>query len=206
MRLDVSTRTCYHPCVFPQLLMLMEFYRCYELIGAHDFEVSEERSITISRMKVDHRLLSYPFEQKLSPSSVQEACRWALVLYSVGHYNVVQPSSKIARCLVGNLQNVLKATDMRSCWQAASGTLLWILLLGAHMSLGQQERPWFVAALSKVARKAGQQQWVQVEESLRLCYFSDRVYGGSFRAIWAEVRSLALLFDAWQDEEPAVNH
>jgi hypothetical protein len=72
------------------------------------------------------------------------------------------------------------------------------------MSFGQHERPWFVTALCKITHKSGYQQWAQVEQCLRLFYFSDRVFGASFRAIWAEVESLTLLLDDWQEEENVV--
>lgn len=116
----------------------------------------------------------------------------------------MQPSSKVARCLVGDLKNVLQIADMSLCGKEPRGAVLWALLLGAHMSFGQEERTWFIVALSKVIQISGHQQWAQIESSLQMYYFSNRVYGTSFRAIWAEVRSLRLLLGGWEDKKIAV--
>jgi len=67
------------------------------------------------------------------------------------------------------------------------------------MSFGQQERPWFIAMLSKVARKCGLDSWAEVRDSLLSYYFSARVFEVSFRAVWTEVEGLASLLNTWFD-------
>jgi hypothetical protein len=162
--------------------------------------MGEKRSISIQRLNIDHRLLSYPFNYIPSHKPIQEVCRLAFILYSNAHYNVIQPSSEIARCLVADLQTALKATDLLSLWGTASATMIWTLFLGAHMSSGQLERPWFVAVLSKAARKSGRNKWEDVQESLLSHYYSPRVFEKPFRAIWAEVEVLSTLLTAWGND------
>jgi hypothetical protein len=123
----------------------------------------------------------------------------AFVVYSNAHYNVIQPSSEIARCLVQDLQSALKATDLSASWGSLSTTLIWVLFLGAHMSCGQRERPWFIAALAKAARKCGHNSWTDSRTSLLSYYYSDRVFEVPFRVIWTEIESLAPLLDGWLD-------
>ena len=163
---------------------------CFEQIGIYDFPPAEKRSISIKKANIDHRLLSYPFDYYGVYRPVQEACRQAFVLYSNAHYNVVQPSSKIARCLVEDLKVALEKTDMRSCWDDAYRALLWVLFLGAHMSFGQRERPWFVTVLARVVLKLESPSWFSVRAELVRFYYSDRVFQDSFRKIWEEAEIL----------------
>ncbi|KIW11829.1 hypothetical protein PV08_09102 [Exophiala spinifera] len=168
---------------------------CFEQIGIQRFTTDEKRSISMMRLNIDHRLLSYPFDYVQSQRPVQEACRLAFILFSNAHYNVIQPTSEIARCLVQDLQAALKATDLLSLWGNASLTLIWTLFLGAHLSFGQQERPWFVAMLSRAARKCDLNRWEDVRRCLVLYYYSPRVFEASFHAIWSEVEILTTLLN-----------
>jgi hypothetical protein len=147
------------------------------------------------RLNIDHRLLAYPYVNTQSPRPKQEACRLAFIVYSNAHYNVIQPSSKIARCLVQDLQAALKATDLSSLWGNACAVLVWVLFLGAHMSFGQQERPWFVTILARAVRKCSLYRWLDVRECLLFYYYSSRVFEVSFCAVWTEVEILASLSD-----------
>lgn len=100
----------------------------------------------------------------------------------------MQPSSKIARCLIEDLRTALEATDLHSCWgTAANKALLWVLFVGAHMSFGQRERPWFVVALARVVTTLELRDWMHVRGLLIRFYYSDRVFQESFRKIWEEV-------------------
>ncbi|KIW59767.1 hypothetical protein PV05_00034 [Exophiala xenobiotica] len=170
---------------------------CFERIGIHDFPVAEKRQVSIKRVNVDHRLLSYPFDHYGAHRPIQEACRLALITYSNAHYNVIQPSSKIARGLVEDLRNALEATALQSYWGTAHNALLWVLFIGAHMSYGQRERPWFVAALARVAQTLQSRDWLQVRALLVSFYYSDRVFQESFRKIWEEVELLSTILSKW---------
>jgi hypothetical protein len=143
------------------------------------------------RVNIDHRLLSYPFDHYGSYRPIQEAIRQAFVTFSNAHYCVVQPSSKIARCLIEDLKSALEVTDLRSGWGTASPALLWALFQGAHLTFGQRERPWFVAQLTRVSRNLRLRTWMQVRNLLVRFYYDDRVFQESFRKIWEEVSILS---------------
>ncbi|KAJ9634442.1 hypothetical protein H2204_006267 [Knufia peltigerae] len=170
---------------------------CFEQIGMQDFPAVGKRHISIKRVNVDHRLLSYPFDHYGTHRPIQEACRQGLIAYSNAHYNVIQPSSKIARGLVQDLKNALEATDLRSCWGSAHDALLWVLFVGAHMSFGEPERPWFVAALVRVTQTLQPRDWLQVRAWLVRFYYSDRVFQDSFRRILEEVEILSTMLPKW---------
>lgn len=151
------------------------------------------------RVNIDHRLLSYPFDHLNSTisSPIQEAIRQAFVTFSNAHYCVVQPSSKIARCLIEDLKGALEATELSTCWGKAAPALLWSLFQGAHLTLGQRERPWFVAQATRVSRHLHLRNWMQVRSLLVRFYYVDRVFQESFRNIWEEVLLLAESLAGW---------
>ncbi|KIW21627.1 hypothetical protein PV08_02207 [Exophiala spinifera] len=170
---------------------------CFEQIGMQKFAPDVKRHISIKRVNIDHRLLSYPFDHYGTPRAIQEVCRQALITFSNAHYNVIQPSSKIARGLVQDLKTALEATDLPSCWGPAHEALLWVLFVGAHMSYGERERPWFVAALVRVTQTLQPRDWLRVRSWLVRFYYSDRVFQDSFRRIWEEVETLSTILPRW---------
>lgn len=170
---------------------------CFELIGVYDFHPEIKRQATIMRVNIDHRLLSYPFDHYGTHRPIQEAIRQAFVTFSSAHYCVVQPSSKIARCHIEDLQNALIMTDLKSCWGTASRALLWVLFHGAHLTFGQRERPWFVTALARVSQSLQLQTWIQTRAILVRFYYVDRVFQDSFRKIWEEVELVRNSLSSW---------
>jgi hypothetical protein len=160
------------------------------MIGHYDFPKEVRRQASITRLNVDHRFLSYPFDHYGTYRPVQEVIRQAFITFSSAHYSVVQPGSKVAECHIEDLKKVLEMTDLGSCWGDASQALLWALFYGAHLSSGQRERPWFVAVLTKVASSLRMRTWMQVRTVLVRFYYVDRVFQDSFRRIWEEVEIL----------------
>ena len=67
---------------------------------------------------------------------------------------------------------------------------MWVLFLGAHMSAGQRERPWFVMNLARGARLLKLDNWVDVRTILLRYFYIDRVYQKSFEEAWQEARML----------------
>jgi hypothetical protein len=169
---------------------------CFEQIGIYPFPHLEKRHISIKRTNIDHRLLSYPFTHPDDTSTpIQETIRLATILYSTAHYNVVQPSSAVARSLITDLKTALEQTNLRDCWGESTNALLWVLLLGAHLSAGQAERPWFVTALGRMRMKVPVQcrDWAGVRRVLVGFYYSDRVFLQSLRKVWQEVEGVMSL-------------
>jgi len=173
---------------------------CFELLGVHDFPTEVKRQASIARVNIDHRLLSYPFDHHSGYRPIQEAIRQAFITFSSAHYCVVQPSSKIARCHVEDLQNALALTDLQTCWGSANKVLLWVLFQGAHLTFGQRERPWFVIGLARVIQTLKLRSWIQVRSILVRFYYVDRVFQDSFRRIWEEVELLSASLSSWFED------
>jgi hypothetical protein len=176
-------------------------HSCYEHIGTLLFQPLEKRYISIKRVNIDHRFLSYAFDHPddVSHSPVQEVVRLAYILYSRSYYGIVQPASVVARALVADLKAALEQSDLRGLWNDASNVLLWVLFLGAHMSAGQVERGWFVTAMCKIRsdKMRGDKSWFGARRVLLGCYYSDRVFMESLKRVWKEVETLAGLLNLY---------
>jgi hypothetical protein len=159
---------------------------CFERIGLHDFEIEEKRLVSMKRADIDQRFQSFQFDYYSGQRPVQEALRIAFIIFSNAHYNVVQPSSKVARCLVEDFKRALEQTDIKRCWGDAYEAFIWAVFLGAHMSSGQRERPWFVMALARATQRLTSPSWIQIRAILIRFYYSDRVLQDEFRQIWEE--------------------
>jgi hypothetical protein len=147
----------------------------------------------MKRADIDQRFASFPFDY-YSDLAVQEVVRQAFIIFSNGHYNVVQPASKIARRLIEDYKHALEATDLKACWGEAWRLLIWVLFLGAHMSAGQRERPWFVMTLARAGKRLGPGRgWLQVRALLVRFYYVDRVFQDEFCRIWDEAQLLESL-------------
>lgn len=67
---------------------------------------------------------------------------------------------------------------------------MWVLCLGAHISSGQKERPWFILQLAKGTQILRLQEWEDLRCLLMQFFYLDRVYQESLRMIWDEVQLL----------------
>lgn len=163
---------------------------CFERIGLHDFSVEEKRLVSMKRADIDQRFQSFQFDYYSGNRPVQEALRLAFIIFSNAHYNVVQPASKVARCLVEDFKAALEQTDIKGCWGDACEAFIWATFLGAHMSSGQRERPWFVMASARATQKLTAPNWMQIRAILVRFYYVDRVLQEEFRQIWEEAELL----------------
>jgi hypothetical protein len=159
---------------------------CFERIGLHDFTVEEKRLVSMKRADIDQRFQSFQFDYYSGQRPVQEALRIAYIIFSNAHYNVVQSSSKVARCLVEDFKKALEQTDIKNCWGDAYEAFIWSTFLGAHMSAGQRERPWFVMALARATQRLKSPTWIQIRAILTRFYYIDRVFQDEWRQIWEE--------------------
>jgi len=148
--------------------------------------------MAIKRMHIVHRLLTFHprGSSAASRSEMEEACRIALLVFWNANLMLHQPSSAIFRSLTEQLKRALEATDMRFFWTPLSDTLLWILFLGAHISLGQKQRPWFVMQIARGAQILHLQDWTEVRSLLYRFFYLDRVYLTSYKTIWEEAMLL----------------
>ncbi|KIW58095.1 hypothetical protein PV05_02645 [Exophiala xenobiotica] len=135
--------------------------------------------------------LSAPFEPRAPASDKEEACRLSLLIFWFTNYQMSQPDSALNRTLTAQLKAALQASDMKGLWGPYHELLAWVLLLGAFISAGQRERPWFVLNLAKVTRVLRLQDWADVRAVLLKYFYLDRIYAKGMEASWEEASLLA---------------
>ncbi|KAI1626430.1 hypothetical protein EDD37DRAFT_346759 [Exophiala viscosa] len=138
-----------------------------------------------------YAVLSAPFEPRPPTSDKEEACRLALLIFCFCNYQVSQPDSALNRTLTTQLKTALQASDLRGLWQPHHELLTWVLLLGAFLSAGQRERPWFVLNLARVSGVLGLKDWSDVRSVLLKYFYLDRIYARGMQASWDEAALLA---------------
>ncbi|KIX05564.1 uncharacterized protein Z518_06436 [Rhinocladiella mackenziei CBS 650.93] len=138
-----------------------------------------------------YAVLSAPFEPRAPASDKEEACRLALLIFWFCNYQLSQPDSALNRTLTGQLKTALQASDLKGLWGPHFELLTWILLLGAFISAGQKERPWFVLNLARVSRMLRLKDWSEARALLLKFYYLDRIYAKGMQDSWEEAILLA---------------
>lgn len=148
--------------------------------------------MAVRRMHIVHRLLTFTPQKSTvtSRTETEEAVRIALLIFWNANLMLHQPSSAIFRSLTAQLKDALEHTDTRFFWTPLSDALLWILFLGAHISLGQMQRPWFVMQIARGAQVLKLRDWSEARSLLCRFFYLDRVYLTSYQTIWDEAMLL----------------
>lgn len=161
-----------------------------------DLPVQEENDyINAKSYQFRYAVLSAPFEPRAPASDKEEGCRLALLIFWFSNYQVTAPDSALNRTLTAQLKTALQGSDLKGLWGPYYELLTWVLMLGAFISAGQRERPWFVMNLAKVSRVLKLQEWTQVRGLLLKFYYLDRIYAKGMRDIWEEASLLAESLD-----------
>jgi hypothetical protein len=158
--------------------------------------VAEENDyINAKSYQFRYAALSAPFEPRPPTSDKEEACRLALLIFWFTNYQVTAPDSALNRTLTGQLKTALQGSDLKGLWGPFYELLTWVLMLGAFISAGQRERPWFVMNLAKVSRVLQLQEWEAVRKVLLKHFYLERIYAKGMRDIWDEACLLAESLD-----------
>lgn len=165
-----------------------------------DLTVADERYFGYKLCKVHYIFLSFPFHERGTEdgNSKQEACRIALITFLHTQYMRQSPSSALYRSLTKQLINPLQNSALVSLWGPGEEIWVWILFIGAHISQGQVERPWFTMNLAYGLRSLELREWAAVKKSLARVFYVERTFEEPYRAIWQEVRLLMTAMSAWE--------
>lgn len=140
---------------------------------------------------------SVPFKPRSAPpSDKEESCRLALLIFWFNNTRLMKSDSALNRRLTAQLKAALQASDLKTLWHPHGELLMWVLLLGAHISAGQRERPWFVLILARVSRVLDLRDWNAVRGILTRFFYLDRIYGTEMEASWDEASLLAETLDS----------
>ncbi|OCT48187.1 hypothetical protein CLCR_04137 [Cladophialophora carrionii] len=157
-----------------------------------ELPVQEENDYINARSyQFRYAALSAPFEPRAPASDKEEACRLALLIFWFSNYQVTAPDSALNRTLTAQLKTALQSSDLKGLWGPYFDLLTWVLMLGAFISAGQRERPWFVLNLAKVSKVLRLRDWDELREMLLKFYYLDRIYAKGMRDIWDEASLLA---------------
>ncbi|KIX96204.1 uncharacterized protein Z520_07982 [Fonsecaea multimorphosa CBS 102226] len=169
-----------------------EYYHEKQLNPAPD----ENEYINAKSYHFRYAALSAPFELREPASDKEEACRLAMLIFWFSNFQVSRPDSALNRTLTAQLKTALQASDLKGLWGPHYELLVWVLLLGAYISAGQRERPWFVLNLARVSRVLKLQTWDQVRQVLLKFFYLDRIYAEGMRQSWEEASLLAETMEA----------
>jgi hypothetical protein len=141
-------------------------------------------------------VLTIPFQNQTPVSDKQEACRIALLIFWNANYLIGDPASALFRRMTTQLKAALETSDLQHFWDPHFELLVWVLLLGAHISAGQRERPWFAMNLARGARLLKLDNWADARTMLLRYFYIDRIYQKSFEETWQEARMLVEMLGA----------
>ncbi|KIW09982.1 hypothetical protein PV08_11758 [Exophiala spinifera] len=172
---------------------MTEVVRYREYYHEKQMQPGEEEVDYINAKSYQFRyaVLSAPFEPRAPTSDKEEACRLALLIFWFTNYQMSQPDSALNRTLTTQLKSALQVSDLKGLWGPYHELLAWVLLLGAFISAGQRERPWFVLNLAKVCKVLRLQGWTDVRSVLVKYFYLDRIYAKGMQASWEEAAMIA---------------
>ena len=120
----------------------------------------------------------------------QEPCRLALLTYYHSNHLVSQPSSATFRLFTVQLKAALEGSDLSSFWVPYPELLMWVLFVGAHISVGQVEWQWFISYLARGAQLLDIGTLAGLRKMLLRYFYIDRVYGSSLISAWEEMQKI----------------
>jgi hypothetical protein len=147
--------------------------------------------LTDHRNSIQHRLLSlpaYPYEQcGKGIYKFYEITRLAAQMYSVLCIYPYPPGPAPFADLATRLRRELSGLDQRTLTYEESKLLLWILAMGAIMTVGTFDRLSFIAATSPIARRLQLESWQDLKSVLITFLWLDMTNDIDGRDIWNEV-------------------
>jgi hypothetical protein len=182
----------------PKMIEIIQCLRSFILYQeyCHDeernFPAEEEEFFLTRNWKFRYMALSIPTDRHQGGrNDRQEPCRLALLTFSYANYITQQPDSALFRSLTMQLKTALEeSVDLRFFWHPYSEVLMWVLYLGAYISKGQRERPWFIVHLSRGARLLKIKDWNEMRTILMQYFYIDRIYLRRYLEVWEEMRML----------------
>jgi hypothetical protein len=130
-----------------EVILYREYFHCNECT----LPVDEVEYFNNKSYHLRYLALTIPFERQTHTTYKQEPCRIALLIFWNANYLTCQPDSALFRALTTQLKSTLEQSDLELFWGPHHTLLMWVLFLGAHISAGQRERPWFIMNLARGA-------------------------------------------------------
>ena len=150
-------------------------------------------TLTDLRNSIQHRLLSLPACPSAQGSNgvyhLYESTRLGAQIYSLlciypypaGPAPFVEAASRLKR--------ELSSLDPRTISYEESKLLLWILVMGAIVTVGTFDRPWFIHILGSVAYRLQVESWPDMKSLLLTFLWLSKTNDIDGRDVWDEVSS-----------------
>lgn len=120
--------------------------------------------------------------------TMKECCRLAIHICSSAIFPPFFGPSKMPISLSQRLGQTLAQSDLDTCWNQHIDLLLWVIFIGASRAKSESDLFVYTKALSLVLGQFGTlcETWEQTVLILETFIWSEKVFGDSCRAIWAE--------------------
>ncbi|KAJ5698104.1 hypothetical protein N7462_000109 [Penicillium macrosclerotiorum] len=167
-----------------QMAEAMQAIRAYiNIVGACLVSPYDTSLLADQRNLTQYTLLSVPPAADISttfshPSheAIYEACRIAMLIFSVGVVFPIPANNTPLPRLAQQLQSVLCQPNASVLWSSSSTrvVLIWILSLGGIAAFeNATERTFFVTALRDTTRRSGLSSWEDVKRALSMMLWFD---------------------------------
>lgn len=170
---------------------------------------NNQGALADKRNSVQHRLLSlpaYPYEQNSdTPYQLYDSTRLAAQMYSLLCVYPCHPRTAPFEQLAIKLRKELSHLNQGNISFEESQLLLWILVMGAIMTVGTKGRSWFIAALNPLSHRLRLNSWDDMKLILTTFLWLDMTNDIDGRDIWDDVNLLQYRYDgaAWSSSSPS---
>ncbi|KAJ5731063.1 uncharacterized protein N7483_005571 [Penicillium malachiteum] len=181
------------------------FYSISVHLAPHAILQSDHDFFRVLNCETEHQLLSYVYDNGADNNQkepeiypIEAVTRVASICFLNYFLIVSPPSSGLGRALTRHLMkavNNCKLTLLMELPKENFGLYAWALFIGAQGSLGQNERPWFVERLARVAILCEWQSWEQVSRLLTDYFYIAVAQGPGWQAVWDEAMAGFVIAD-----------
>ncbi len=182
----------------PKILCYISWQRNFvifkelSLLGHLSASVDDFGTAASMMHRADYHLLSLPFLHQLSPT--QEAVRLSLLVADVAVIIGLPPKTLLVKSLASQLKKAMREA-MRSLHESDDSSikklLLWCCFIGAHVSSGLKERPWFLVQLIDIMSLLRIQGQDQVCEVLTSFLYTKNLFSRVSCSVWEEMDELS---------------
>jgi hypothetical protein len=148
-------------------------------------------ALTDKRNSTQYRMLSvprYPYAKRSeAPHQLYESTRLAAEMYCLLCVYPCPPTTAPFDRLATLLRKELSHLDQGNVSSEESKLLVWILVMGAIVTVDTSDRLWFISALSHLSRRLQLESWYDMKSILLTFLWLDMTNDMDGRDVWDEV-------------------
>jgi hypothetical protein len=168
-------------------------YREYCLGHGYRVTPQEVEIFTLRRLHLEYRIMRRLFgPDRANEDPRHTSLQISLLIFSIVNLELLTTSAGPFRTLSKLLRASLDRPDILTMWWEAPDVLMWILLMGAHISVHPKERLWYLYRLAPLPARLSLHNWQEARQMLTGCFYVDRLHEDSFIQIWNEVTRMGV--------------